>query len=102
MLTAVTVVSFEATGIDVERAIEQSMRVRFRNNVMDNFKLLDVVALTKGIPEHHLRRGQVGTIVEVLDGGRAFEVEFASNWTVHRRRPSKMMVLQYEPEAIAA
>ena len=28
--------------------------------------LLDVVALTKDIPDHGLRRGQVGTIVEVL------------------------------------
>jgi hypothetical protein len=39
-------------------------------------KLLDVVALTEEMPEKRLRRGQVGTIVEVLAHG-VFEVEFA-------------------------
>jgi len=29
-------------------------------------KLLDVVALTDDLPEHELKRGQVGTVVEVL------------------------------------
>ena len=39
-------------------------------------KLLDVVALTENIPEKHLKRGQVGTIVEELDTG-VYEVEFS-------------------------
>ena len=39
-------------------------------------KLLDVVALTENIPEKHLKRGQVGTIVEELDAG-VYEVEFS-------------------------
>ena len=39
-------------------------------------KLLDVVALTENIPEKHLKRGQVGTIVEELDVG-VYEVEFS-------------------------
>ncbi|MGH8604218.1 MAG: DUF4926 domain-containing protein [Gammaproteobacteria bacterium] len=39
-------------------------------------KLLDVVALTEDIPEKHLLRGQVGTIVEQLTT-EVFEVEFA-------------------------
>ncbi len=39
-------------------------------------KLLDVVALTEDIPEHNLKRGDVGTVVEVLSNGEAFEVEF--------------------------
>jgi hypothetical protein len=39
-------------------------------------KLLDVVALTVDIPEYNLWRGQVGTVVELLADGAAFEVEF--------------------------
>ncbi len=40
-------------------------------------KLLDVVALTEDIPEHNLKRGEVGTVVEILANGEAFEVEFS-------------------------
>lgn len=40
-------------------------------------KLLDVVALTVDLPEYNLWRGQVGTVVEELTGGTAFEVEFS-------------------------
>ncbi len=40
-------------------------------------KLLDVVALTEDIPEHNLKRGEVGTVVEILLDGEAFEVEFS-------------------------
>ena len=39
-------------------------------------KLLDVVALTTDLPEAGLWRGQVGTVVEMLAGGQAYEVEF--------------------------
>ena len=42
-----------------------------------NIRLLDVVALTGDIPEYNLRRGQVGTVVEILANGNAFEVEFS-------------------------
>ena len=44
---------------------------------METFKLLDVVALTQDIAQYHLRRGQGGTIVEIFEGGKAFEVEFS-------------------------
>jgi hypothetical protein len=44
-------------------------------------KLLDVVALTVDIPEYNLRRGQVGTVVEMLADGAAFEVEFSDRAT---------------------
>jgi len=44
---------------------------------MNIIELLDVVALTVDLPEHNLRRGQVGTVVEILAGGKAFEVEFS-------------------------
>ena len=39
-------------------------------------KLLDIVALLKDVPNEKLVKGQVGTIVEVLDEG-VYEVEFA-------------------------
>ena len=40
-------------------------------------KLLDVVELTQDIPEHNLKRGAVGTVVEILANGEAYEVEFS-------------------------
>lgn len=42
------------------------------------FKLLDVVALLGNLPEHKLRRGQVGTVVEVYDPDHC-EVEFSDS-----------------------
>ena len=39
-------------------------------------KLLDVVAMLQGLPEQHLAKGQVGTIVEELDSKHVF-VEFS-------------------------
>ena len=42
-------------------------------------KLLDVVALMQDVPEHNLKRGEVGTVVEILSNGEAFEVEFSDN-----------------------
>jgi hypothetical protein len=39
--------------------------------------LLDVVALTVDRPQDNLWRGQVGTVVEILANGAAFEVEFS-------------------------
>lgn len=41
-------------------------------------KLLDVVALTQDVPEHNLKRGEVGTVVEILSNGKAYEVEFSN------------------------
>ena len=42
-------------------------------------KLLDVVALTEDIPKHNLKCGEVGTVVEILSNGEAFEVEFSDD-----------------------
>jgi len=39
-------------------------------------KLLDVVALVEDIPAHKLRRGEVGTVVDIFSDG-ALEVEFS-------------------------
>lgn len=43
---------------------------------MEQIQLLDVVALLEDIPVEKLKKGQVGTIVEVFDTDN-FEVEFA-------------------------
>jgi hypothetical protein len=64
-------------------------------------KLLDVVALTVDLPEYHLRRGQVGTVVEILAGGAALEVEFSDRdgrtYESLGLRPDQVMVLHYDP-----
>lgn len=66
-------------------------------------KLLDVVALTVDLPDHELRRGQVGTIVEILADGAACEVEFCDRegrtYESVGLRPEQIMVLHYEPVA---
>jgi hypothetical protein len=61
--------------------------------------LLDVVALTEDIPDHGLRRGQVGTIVEIL-GPDVFEVEFADNegqtYATLALNAKQLLVLHYQ------
>ena len=64
-------------------------------------KLLDVVALTVDLPQFNLWRGQVGTVVEILADGTAFEVEFSDrNGRTYESlglRPKQIMVLHFEP-----
>jgi hypothetical protein len=43
---------------------------------MNNIKELDAGALTCDLPDHGLKRGDVGTAVLVHKNGEAFEVEF--------------------------
>ena len=43
---------------------------------MNNIQELDAVALTCDLPDHGLKRGDVGTAVLVHGKGEAFEVEF--------------------------
>jgi len=45
---------------------------------MNDIKELDAVALTRDLPEHGLKRGDVGSAVLVHGNGDAFEVEFVS------------------------
>lgn len=63
--------------------------------------LLDVVALTVDLPEYNLWCGQVGTIVELLADGGAFEVEFSDRegrtFESIGLRPEQLMVLHFEP-----
>lgn len=39
-------------------------------------KELERVALTTDLPEYHLQTGDIGTVVNVYDGGTGYEVEF--------------------------
>ena len=68
---------------------------------MQKINLLDVVALTTDLPEYKLYRGQVGTVVEVLADGDAFEVEFSDqNGRTYESvglRDTQIMVLHFEP-----
>jgi hypothetical protein len=67
----------------------------------NTIKLLDTVALTIDLPECNLWRGQVGTIVETLANGTAFEVEFSDRHgqtyeSIGLRR-EQIMLLHFEP-----
>jgi hypothetical protein len=76
----------------------------------DATQLLDIVALTVDLPQYNLWRGQVGTVVEILANGNAFEVEFSvypeGGTASHRNgrtyesvglRPEQIMRLHFEP-----
>ena len=64
-------------------------------------KLLDVVTLIVDLPAYNLWRGQVGTVVDILAGGTAFEVEFSDRagrtYESLGVRPDQIMVLHYDP-----
>jgi uncharacterized protein DUF4926 len=68
----------------------------------NQIKLLDVGALVVDEPEHNLSRGQVGTVVELLKNGAAYEVEFSDrNGRTYKSlglRPEQLMILHYEPD----
>ncbi|MFU8789357.1 MAG: DUF4926 domain-containing protein [Methylobacter sp.] len=68
-------------------------------------KILEVVALTNDMPEKHLRRGQVGTVVELLAPG-IVEVEFSDldgiPYAICAVPENSLMVLHYLSDDIAA
>lgn len=45
---------------------------------MHKFKELETVILTHDIKEHDLRKGDMGAVVHVYEGGKAAEVEFVT------------------------
>lgn len=69
-----------------------------------NIRLLDVVALTVDIPDKSLRRGQVGTVVEIFFDGQ-YEVEFSDEegrtYALEALHGDELMVLRYRPEEAA-
>jgi hypothetical protein len=66
-------------------------------------RLLDVVALLSDVPTHGLLRGQVGTVVESLEG--AYEVEFSDEegktYAELALPPNQLLVLRHRPERAA-
>ena len=68
-------------------------------------KTLAVVALINDIPEKHLCRGQVGTVVEILAPG-VVEVEFSdldgNPYAMCAIPENSLMELHHFPDAIAA
>lgn len=64
-------------------------------------KLYDVVALTEDLPDHRLKRGQVGTAIENWEPG-VFEVDFSDQdgitYAMVALRADQLMVLHFEPE----
>ena len=69
--------------------------------IKNTAKLLDVVALTVNLPKYNLWCGQVGTVVELLADGSAFEVEFSDRdgrtFESIGLRPEQIMLLYFEP-----
>ena len=65
--------------------------------------LLDVVALLSDLPSEGLLRGQVGTVVELLDS--AYEVEFSDDegrtYAELALRPDQLLVLHHRPQQAA-
>lgn len=63
-------------------------------------ELLDVVVLTKPIPDLKLRKGELGTVVELLDKD-IFLVEFAdtsgSTYAMPVLSAADLMKVYYEP-----
>lgn len=67
-------------------------------------QLLDVVALTDDLPEKHLAREQVSTIVEKLSPD-VFEVEFSDDdgrtYAQLALSESQLLILHYRREPVA-
>ena len=66
---------------------------------MPEIELLSVVAVLEDMPEEGLRRGQVGTIVEILAPG-VYEVEFSDDagrtYASLALRAERLLQLRYE------
>jgi hypothetical protein len=76
-----------------------------RNGDKSNLELLAVVAVLRDLPEHGLIRGQVGTIVELLDPSVA-EVEFTDDqgrtYAMVALRAEEMIRLHHRPSEMVA
>ena len=78
------------------------MSPKGNSNMNKCIKLLDVVAVTDDVPEKRLIRGQVGTVVELLDTD--FEVEFSDNdghtYAMTSLHSDQLMVLHHTPVSV--
>jgi hypothetical protein len=72
---------------------------------MPEFEILSVVALLDDLPGSGLRRGQVGTIVEVLAPG-VYEVEFSDDdgqtYATLALHAAQLLQLRHQPDHQAA
>jgi membrane protein implicated in regulation of membrane protease activity len=72
--------------------------------VNSDIALLDIVAVTADIREKAIERGQVGTVVDILDGGR-YEVEFSDDegrtYAQAALAGDQLIVLRYRPRHAA-
>jgi len=72
--------------------------------MMDKIRLLDVVAVIEDVQSEGLRRGEVGTVVELWQNG-VFEVEFSDDagnaYAFAALRPDQLMKLYFRRDAAA-
>ncbi len=76
---------------------------------MDGIKLLDVVALLEDVPAEGLRRGEVGTVVEIFSGQadlpEAYLIEFSGDdgeaYAFSALRPEQLMKLYFRRDEAA-
>ena len=71
---------------------------------MNEIKVLDVVAVIEEVPDHGLRRGEVGTVVEQWRDG-AYEVEFSDDsgeaYAFAALRADQLMKLHFRKDEAA-
>ena len=74
-------------------------------NAIPEFEILSVVALLEDLPAKGLRRGQVGTIADVLAPG-VYEVEFSDDdgqtYASLAFRAAQLLQLRHQPDHQAA
>src|SRR5690606_17945878 len=82
---------------------DELLREMTERDMKNEPQLLDVVALLRDLPEAGLVRGQVGTVVELLDG--AYEVEFSDEqgktYAMLAIKPEQLLVLHHRPQQAA-
>lgn len=71
---------------------------------MDEIKVLDVIAVMENVPDHGLRRGEVGTVVDQWKDG-AYEVEFSDDsgeaYAFAALRADQLMKLHFRKDEVA-
>ena len=71
---------------------------------MNEIKVLDVVAVMEEVPDHGLRRGEVGTVVDQWKDG-AYEVEFSDDsgeaYAFAALRADQLMKLHFRKDEAA-
>jgi hypothetical protein len=74
-----------------------------KNDKIPKLSVFDAVALLTDLPSESLARGQVGTVVELLD--RDALVEFSDDggraYAIARSHIVDLLVLHYEPRVVA-